>query len=294
MAVVLITGTSSGIGLATALHFGLKGHDVYASLRSPEGSAKLTEAIGGRRLPITQVKIDVDDDDSVRRGVAEVLERAGRVDVLVNNAGWGVIGSLEEVSLDVAQRIFQTNYFGAVRMIREVLPGMRERRAGTIVNVSSLMGRVVLPTHGHYCASKHALEAASEALAQEVRAFNIRVAIVEPGLVLTPIWDKGAKRRRLTPHDPSSPYGDHRRRLSMYFQTQLRRPTSPEIVAEVIEHAVTTDEPRLRYLVGDDAKALVRGRERTSDEDWVDNGRRMTDAEYCDTMLKRCGVDLFR
>ncbi len=255
---------------------------------------ELTQAIDAEQLSVKLVSIDVDDDTSVQRGVTNVLAQAGHIDVLVNNAGVGVSGPLEEVSLEAAQRVFQTNYFGPMRMIQAVLPGMRERCSGTIVNVSSVFGRLTLAGHVHYPASKHALEAASEALAQEVRAFNIRVAIIEPGTIFTPMMERGRERRKGNPPDLASPYVDHRRRLGMFFDTQLDRQTLPEVVAKAIEHAVTTDTPRLRYVVGEDAQALVNGRERTTDEEWIDTGQPMTDEEYFERMRQRYGVDLFR
>ena len=196
MAVALITGTSTGIGLATALHFGRQGHDVWAGVRNPAAATELREAIERERLPVRVVALDVDDAGSVQRGVAEVLDKAGRIDVLVNNAGIGGGGPIEDVPVDWVKTLFETNYFGVLRVIQAVLPGMRERRAGAIVNVSSVAGRLAIAGHGHYSAVKHALEAMSEALAQEVQRFGIRVAIVEPGVVVTPDLQQGQALRR--------------------------------------------------------------------------------------------------
>ncbi len=295
MSVILITGSSSGIGLATALHFARQGHEVYASLRNPEAAPELTQVIAGEKLPVTLVKLDVNDEASVRRGVAEVHRQAGHIDVLVNNAGVAGSGAIEAVSIEAAQKTFETNYFGAIRMVQAVLPTMRERRNGTIVMVTSIAGRLAIAGHGQYAASKHALEAASEILAQEVRAFNIRVAIIEPGVVLTPIFTKGRRAAEFQPPNPiADHYAVHLRRLHTFFQTQLQNPTMPEEVAEAIEYAVTTDQPRLRYLVGEDARAILAGYQQTTDEEWVENGRPMTDDEYYDLMHERYGVDLYR
>lgn len=294
MSVVLITGAGKGIGLATALHFGRKGHTVYAGLRDPAAATELQEAISAESLPISLLVCDVDDDASVKAAVARVLDESKQIDVLVNNAAISVGGALETAPVDAAIGIFQTNYFGVVRMIQAVVPGMRERRSGAIVNLSSIYGRVVWATHAHYSATKHALEAASEALAQELRAFNIRVAIIEPGIVLTPMGERGRARRAANPVDPANPYAAHRRRLGKLHDMRLERPTMPEEVAETIEHAVTTETPKLRYLLGEDALGLTRARQETSDEEWVENGRPMEDDEYYDLMAKRCGVDLFR
>jgi NAD(P)-dependent dehydrogenase (short-subunit alcohol dehydrogenase family) len=295
MSVILITGTSTGIGLATALHFARKGAAVYAGVRRPETATELTQAIASEQLPITPIALDVNADLSVQHAVDEVLRLAGHIDVLVNNAGISTAGSIEEVPLAVAKQIFETNYFGVIRLTQAVLPTMRARRSGTIVNVSSLAGRAAIAAHGHYSASKYALEAASEILAQEVCAFGIRVAIIEPGVILTPIFAKGRQAAEAAlPNPVSACYADHVRRLRMFFQKQLQQPTPATVVAEAIEHAVTTDHPQLRYLVGDDARVLAKGRQETSDEEWVANGRPMTDEAYFDLMRKRYGVDLFR
>lgn len=284
MAVALITGTSSGIGLATAVHFAQQGHEVWAGVRNPATAPELREAIDRERLPIRLVTLDVDDAASVQRGVGEVHDKAGRVDVLVNNAGIGGGGPIEEVPVDWAQGLFQTNYFGVVRAIQAVLPGMRQRRSGVVVNVSSIAGRLAIAGHGHYSAVKHALEAMSEALAQEVQGFGIRVAIVEPGVVVTPIFSKA---RRFA--DATSPYADHVRRLLLFYQKQMPYAAQPADVARVIYEAATAPEPRLRWLVGEDARLLVAGRQRLSDEEYVAAARPMPDEEYVAALRARYG-----
>lgn len=284
MSVVLVTGSSSGIGLATAVHFARLGHRVHAGVRNLATATELSQAIDAEQLPVRPVVLDVNDDASVKRGVGEVLERDGRIDVLVNNAGIGGGGPIEDVPVDWVKSLFETNYFGAIRMIQAVLPGMRERRSGAIVNVSSIAGRLAIAGHGHYSAVKHALEAASEALAQEVLAFGIRVAIIEPGVVVTPIF---AKARRF--NDPASPYAVHVRRLLLFYQMQMSMASQPADVAAVIHEAVTAEEPRLRYLAGQDAKLLVAGRQRQTDEEYVTTGRAMPDEEYLGLMRERYG-----
>jgi NAD(P)-dependent dehydrogenase (short-subunit alcohol dehydrogenase family) len=286
MSVVLVTGSSTGIGLATAVHFARLGHDVHAGVRNPATAGELHRAIATEGLGIRLVTLDVDDATSVARAVADVHERSGRVDVLVNNAGIGGGGPIGDVPVEWAKTLFETNYFGAVRMIQAVLPGMRERRAGAIVNVSSIAGRLAIAGHGHYSAVKHALEAMSEALAQEVIAFGIRVAIVEPGVVVTPIFTKA---RRFA--DPASPYVVHVRRLLLFYQMQMKAPSQPEDVARVIHEAATTDDPRVRYPVGKDAELLIAGRRRLSDEDYVATGHDMPDDAYLDLMRRRYGFD---
>jgi len=294
MSVILITGSSTGIGLTTALHFGRKGHQVFASLRNPESAPELMQVIADEKLPVTPIKLDVNDDASVRHGVAEVLQKAGHIDVLVNNAGIGGSGPVEAVSVEHAHKVFETNYFGVIRMVQAVLPNMRERKSGSIIMLSSIAGQVPFASHGHYAASKHALEAISEILAQEVRAFNIRVAIIEPGVILTPIFSKGRKSGRAQPNPITEHYADHTRRLMTFFQTRLKNPTMADVVAEAIEHAVTTEQPQLRYLVGDDARAIYAGYQRTTDEERLEAAQPMSDDDYYDLMYKWNGVDLFR
>jgi NAD(P)-dependent dehydrogenase (short-subunit alcohol dehydrogenase family) len=284
MPVALITGTSTGIGLATALHFGRQGHDVWAGVRNPAAATDLRAAIDKERLPVRVLALDVDDEGSVQRGVAEVLDKAGRVDVLVNNAGIGGGGPIEDVPVDWVKTLFETNYFGVLRVTKAVLPGMRERRAGAIVNVSSVAGRLAVAGHGHYSAVKHALEAMSEVLAQEVQRFGIRVAIVEPGVVVTPIFSK-AKRWA----DPASPYFDHVRRLLLLYQKQMPHAAQPADAARVIYEAATISSPRLRWLVGEDAKLLVAGRQQQTDEEYVAGGRAMSEEEFLNEARRRYG-----
>jgi NAD(P)-dependent dehydrogenase (short-subunit alcohol dehydrogenase family) len=284
MSVALITGTSTGIGQATALHFGREGHDVWAGVRNPTAATDLRAAIDNEHLPVRIVALDVDAAESVQRGVGEILDKCGRIDVLVNNAGIGGGGPIEDVPVDWVKTLFETNYFGVLRVTQAVLPGMRERHAGVIVNVSSVAGRLAVAGHGHYSAVKHALEAMSEALAQEVQRFGIRVAIVEPGVVVTPIFGK-AKRWA----DPASPYFDHVRRLLLLYQKQMPHAAQPADAARVIYEAATTNTPRLRWLVGEDAKLLVAGRQRQTDEEYVAGGRAMSEEEFLNEARRRYG-----
>ena len=286
MSVALVTGCSSGIGLATALHFARQGYEVFAGVRNVPGATDLAAAIAKDRLSAKVLALDVNDEASVKQGVGEVLARAGGIDVLVNNAGVGGGGAIEEVPIDFARSMFETNYLGVMRMVQAVLPGMRQRKRGAIVNISSIGGRVAIAGHGHYCAIKHALEAASEALAQEVQGFGIRVAIVEPGVVVTPIFQK-AKRFS----DPAGPYAEHVRRLLLFYQMQMKVASQPEDAARVIFEAATTTTPRVRWLVGEDAKRLDAGRRRITDEEHIAGARPMPDAQYVDEMKRRFGFD---
>ena len=191
MALALVTGSSTGIGLATSISLARAGHTVVSTMRNLERSGEIGRIAEREKLAIHLAKIDVDDDQSVREGFAKVVAEHGPIDILVNNAGIPGGGVVEETTLDTFRQVMETNFFGALRCAKAVIPSMRERRRGTIVNVTSVAGRVALDqAMVSYAASKWALEAVSESLAQELRPFNVRVAIVEPGVIATPIFTK--------------------------------------------------------------------------------------------------------
>ncbi len=276
MTVTLVTGASSGIGEATALHFARLGHTVYASMRTPDASGSgLRQAAEEAHLDLELIALDVDDSTSVASAVGGVMERSGRIDVLVNNAGVLKLTSVEEVSLEEAKASFETNVFGPLRMMQAVLPAMRERGGGTIVNISSVAGRLVSAGHGIYAATKYALEALSEAVAIETRRLGIRVILIEPGFVSTPILDKAGGVEV-----GDGPYAPHLRRMRALYENARGGAEPPSVVAEVIARALDDPNPRFRYLAGADAAPVIDGRARMTDEEWIDMGREMTDEEY--------------
>lgn len=284
MGAALITGTSTGIGLATAVALGRAGHKVYATMRNPDRSPELQTIASKEELPITIVTLDVDDDDSVTQAVGQVLDERGGIDVLVNNAGIGPMGPIEELPLDDFRRTMETNFFGALRCIKEVLPRMREQKSGCIINVTSVLGRIAAAPQGPYTASKFALEAVSEVLAQEVKSFNIRVAIVEPGVIQTPIFDK----MREIPDHTRYP---QERRIRALFSAALARPVSPGVVAEQIRQIVESDSWQLRYPVGPDAVPFLEWRTSMSDEEWVSFGSIRDDEDWYKRIEKDLGLD---
>jgi len=261
---VLITGTSKGIGLETALAFGRAGCRVFATMRNPAHAPALAEAAKRERLPITISVMDVDSDQSVRQAV-NAIQQHGPIDVLVNNAGLERAGSVEEVPLSEFRAAIETNYLGAIRCIQGVLPQMRQRRAGCIINVTSVSGLIASPGLSAYAASKWALEALSEALAGEVKAFGVRVAIVEPGIIDT------SMARRIEAPASDSPYL-HRARLSTLFQASLKKPVPPSLVAQKILEIAGGDGWQLRHLVGPDAPGFIAWRRNLTDEEWVSLG----------------------
>jgi len=259
MPVALITGTSTGIGLETALLFARRGYQVYAGARTPASSEGLQRAVT-EGLPIVPLAIDVDSDESVR----DAMKHLGPVDVLVNNAGIGSAAPVEVMPLAETRTIFETNVFGAVRMMQAVLPSMRTRRQGVIVNVTSMMGRITLPGHGSYAATKFALSAISESLAMEMRPFNVRVVIIEPGVILTPIWHK-----RSVPLPEGHEYGPAMQRLMRVFGSQMEGGTLPDAVAAAIFDAAARTDAPLRIPVGADAEVLAVARNQMTADEWV-------------------------
>jgi NAD(P)-dependent dehydrogenase (short-subunit alcohol dehydrogenase family) len=259
---VLITGTSKGIGLITALTLARAGHTVYATMRNPSRAPELAQQAAQQSLPIHVSVMDVDSDVSVANAIAAIYQVAGNIDVLVNNAGVERNGSIEELSMDDFRAVMETNYFGAIRCAKAVIPAMRRCRGGLIVNVTSVAGRVSTSPLGPYAASKFALEALSEALAQEMKAFNVRVAIVEPAIIDTPM------AHEIELPIPASIY-PQQRRIAHYFAAVLGDPTPPLVVAERIQNIIESGTWQLRHPVGPGAEPLLASRLATSDEDYI-------------------------
>ncbi len=286
MSVILITGASTGIGLATAVTFARAGHDVVATMRNPAAAPELAEIAAKEKLHVTIHAMDVDDDASVKNTISEILKQRGQIDALVNNAGIGMMGPIEETPLSEFRQVMETNYFGALRCIQAVVPGMRERKRGCIVNVTSVAGRIAMAPQGAYASSKWALEALSEILAQEVKGFNIRVAIVEPGVIATPIFGKA----KLEPAETRYP---HTKRIAAIFKASLQNPTSPFLVAETIREIVDGGSWQLRYPVGPDAAPLLAKRASMTDEEWVADQGNRDDAQWAARFEKAFGLNPF-
>jgi len=263
MSSILITGTSKGIGFETALAFARAGHKVYATMRNPSQSPQLAQVVAREKLPITISTMDVDSDSSVSQRIVQIQKDHGPIDVLVNNAGVEKAGSIEEIPLADFRAVMETNYFGAIRCIQAVVPHMRERRSGCIVNVTSVAGRIASAPLAPYTASKFALEALSEALAGEMKTFNVRVAIVEPGIIDT------AMARRIEDRPSNSPYRQ-RERFSSLFAASLQNPVPPSLVAQKILEVSESKSWQLRYPVGPDAVPFLQWRREKTDEEWVD------------------------
>jgi NAD(P)-dependent dehydrogenase (short-subunit alcohol dehydrogenase family) len=241
--VALVTGISSGIGKATAAELAHRGFRVFGTVRS-----QAAETPDG----IERLVLDVKDDASVQRAVADLVARAGRIDVVVNNAGTSIVGAIEETDLRQAQELFDVNFFGAVRTTRAVLPIMRRQRSGRIVFVSSVVGFLPAPFMGFYSASKHAIEGFGESLDHEVRSLGIRAILIEPGFMKTRL-DQNSTVAANTVDD----YVDARRRVAANIQASVQKGDDPVLVAKAIAEAATAPRPRLRYQVGKGAGLLA-------------------------------------
>jgi NAD(P)-dependent dehydrogenase (short-subunit alcohol dehydrogenase family) len=285
--VAVVTGANSGIGRATAIHLAGAGYDVYGTVRDTGRAEKLRAMAAEHGVEVALVELDVADDASVRDGFAEILERAGHVDVLVNNAGVGGNAVTEECSPELYLEVMNVNLAGAVRCIQAVLPGMRERRRGAIVNISSIAGRIAALAQQPYVASKWALEGMSEGLAQEVAPFGIRVVIIEPGITKSAIFAKN-----VDVPDQTGVYDAPYRRMMQMYAAGLAHATDPFEVARLVEHAVTTDEPQLRYTVSWGGAELIEGRAKMTDADWVAMGAIADDAEYYERFQHHFGLDV--
>ena len=273
MATVLITGTSTGIGFETALAFGRAGHTVAAAMRNPARAPELAKVASHEHLAITVCTMDVDADASVSEAMGRIAKEIGPIDVLVNNAGIDRTGSVEELPLADYRAVMETNYFGVIRCIQAVLPAMRQRRSGLIINLASVAGHIAMSPMAPYTASKFALEALSECLAQEAKPFNIRVAIVEPGIIDTQM----AKHISIA-QGPSAYPNQHR--VAALFRSALMNPVPPTVVAEKVLAIAVSGTWQLRHPVGPDALPFLGWREAMSDEEWVAWGALDDDAWY--------------
>jgi NAD(P)-dependent dehydrogenase (short-subunit alcohol dehydrogenase family) len=265
--VALVTGSSSGIGFETALLLSKSGFHTYASMRNLEKSKNITEIASTEKLPLQVVQLDVNDDRSVKDAIDKIVAEKERIDVLVNNAGYGLFGSLEDISIEEIKAQFETNFFGVIRVTQQVLPVMRKQKSGTIVNVSSVGGRIGVPILSAYQSTKFALEGLSESMLYELEPFRIRVVIIEPGFIRTNIINSSTSAKKAL--DPKSPYFSLMQKVENHFKSMMENESSPpEEVAKVILQATTSENPQLRYTVGDDADTIIQARMNMPDKEF--------------------------
>jgi len=284
MKVVLITGCSTGIGLATATQFSNEDYQVIATARNPESSEELVEL--GKKDNVLLKELDVCDQVSVDKLFDELNDFD--VDILVNNAGVGGSGSVENAGIEFAKILMETNYFGALRMIKKVIPSMRIKKSGAIINVSSQAGRRPFALMSHYCATKYALNGLSESMAHELARFNIRVTLIEPGTVITPIFGKGNS----IPEDEENYSIFQGRMIRQVTKGLTELGCGPEVIAKCMVDFVTTEEPKLHYLLASDAVDNVDVYEKYGPETWVADGEILDDDEFFSVMKDRYGYEI--
>ena len=260
--VAVITGTSSGIGFETALALAREGYHTYATMRDITKSDKIKEIEKKESLKIDVLELDVDNEDSAKTAIQQILDQKQRIDVLVNNAGWGLWGCVEDVSVDEFRAQFETNFFSIIRLIQEVTPTMRKQGSGTIVNVSSVAGRIGFPASPAYISSKFALEGLSESLRLEMAPFGVNVVIIEPGVIKTNFLNpmKMAKRS-----ESDTVYRDITVKVTSGVKMMAEMGTHPKEVADIIVKAIRNEKPLPRYIVGNDALMFLEARKNKTD-----------------------------
>jgi NAD(P)-dependent dehydrogenase (short-subunit alcohol dehydrogenase family) len=284
MSNIVITGASRGIGFATALELARAGHPVVATMRNPASSPELGERAAKDKLPIRIETMDVDSDQSVKQAFSRILAQ-GPVDVLVNNAGIERTGAIEETPLADFRTCMETNYFGAIRCIQAVIGPMRQRGSGAIINVTSVAGKISLSPMAPYSASKYALEAVSEVLAQELRAFGVRVAIVEPGIIDTRM------SRNIEDMPTSKVYPQVRRVAALFQATIAAGAGQPQVVGQKVREIVESGTWQLRHPVGPDAEPFLGWRGSLNDENWI-RWSAQSDSDWLKAVKADFGMDL--
>ena len=264
--VAVVTGTSTGIGYETSLMLARNGFLTFATMRNLNKSDNIKSIAAKENLPIRITQLDVTDDVSIKNAVQTILTDKGRIDVLVNNAGYVLEGAFEDLSVDEIKAQYETNVFGLIRTTQAVLPIMRKQKSGIIVNISSAAGRFGYPGGSAYISTKFAVEGLSESMANELEPFGIKVVVVEPGVIRTNIFDSVVVARKS--QDPNSPYTQITQKMASAFEEMMKNASSPELVANVVLEAVTNENPNFRYLAGKDV------------ENWLGAKRNMSDEEF--------------
>lgn len=268
--VAIVTGSSSGIGNAIVLELARNNFITYGTMRNLDKISDLKTIADQENLKIYFKQLDVTDDNSVKNAINSIVAETGRIDVLVNNAGYGLVGAFEDLSLDEVQKQFETNVFGVIRVTQAVLPTMRKQESGIIVNISSGAGRFGYPTASAYVSSKFALEGLTESMSYEIEPFGIRTVLIEPGVIKTNFFNSMSLARKSK--DPDSPYLQMMQVMEKSVTKMLEKGTIPQYVAKTVLEAVTSKNPKLRYLVGKDV------------EQWMENKKKMSDEEFHDMM----------
>ena len=260
--VALVTGSSSGIGYETSLSLAREGYFTYATMRDLKKKEVIKKIAEEENLPLKVIELDVDNHDSVQNAVKTIIEEKQRIDVLVNNAGWGIWGTAEDVSIEEFREQFETNFFSVVRMIQKVAPIMRKQGSGNIVNISSIAGRIGFPVSTAYISSKFAIEGLSESLRYELGPFGINVIIIEPGVIKTNFFDSMRTAKKA---DQTNTYRDITIKVISGVKMMAEMGTPPKEVASVIIKSLKEEKPLPRYVVGNDAAMFLEAKKMKTD-----------------------------
>jgi NAD(P)-dependent dehydrogenase (short-subunit alcohol dehydrogenase family) len=264
--VAVVTGSSTGIGYETSLILARNGFLTYATMRNLNKSKNMKMVATKENLPIQIKQLDVTDDVSVTNAIQAISSEAGRIDVLVNNAGYGLNGAFEDLAMNEIKAQYETNVFGLIRTTQVVLPIMRRQKSGTIINISSGAGRFGFPTGSAYVSTKFAVEGLSESMSYELEPFGIKVIIVEPGVIRTNFGDGLIVAKKS--QDPNSPYSQMMQRSAAGFEKMMKNASSPDVVAKVVLNAIRDENPSLRYLAGSDVETWLGGKRKVADEEF--------------------------
>jgi NAD(P)-dependent dehydrogenase (short-subunit alcohol dehydrogenase family) len=268
--VAVITGSSSGIGLESALILGRNGYNTYATMRSLDKDTSIKAVVQNEGLPIRVVQLDVTDDTSVKNAIDHIISEAGRIDLLVNNAGYGLVGALEDLAIEELKSQYETNLFGLIRVTQAVLPAMRKQRSGRIINISSGAGIFGYPGGSAYVSTKFAVEGLSESIAYELEPFGIKVILVEPGFIKTNFGNAMVMAEKA--QDSASPYSELMQKTMASTTKLAKNASDAELVASIILEAASNPNPRLRYLAGKDV------------ESWAESKKNMDELEFFNMM----------
>jgi len=262
--VAIVTGSSSGIGYETSLALARDGFYTFATVRNPKKAEKILQIAKKENLNIEIIELDVDDEKSISAAIEKIISKKQRIDVLVNNAGWGLFGSVEDVSMKDFRAQFETNFFGIISIIQKVAPIMRKQGSGVIVNVSSVAGRIGFPGSPAYISSKFALEGLSESLRYELGQFGVKTIIIEPGVIKTNFFSS----MKIAEPKPDSPYKEITEKVIMGIKMMAELGTPPSEVATTILHAIKEENPRPRYIVGNDAQMFLEAKKTKTDAEF--------------------------
>jgi NAD(P)-dependent dehydrogenase (short-subunit alcohol dehydrogenase family) len=271
--VTIVTGCSSGIGHEISLILARNGFTTYATMRNLQKVSDLKSIAEDGKLPLHFAQLDVTDENSVKKAIQTIHDEAGRIDILVNNAGYGLTGAFEDLSLDEIKTQYETNVFGLIRTTQSVLPIMRKQRSGLIVNISSGAGRFGFPTGSAYVSTKFAVEGLTESMSYELEPFGIKVILIEPGVIKTNFFNSSVLAKKS--QDPNSPYATLMKGMEDSVDKMMENASTPQYVAEVVLHAVTNENPKLRYLAGKDVERWIEAKMKMSDEEFANMMKQM-------------------